>query len=100
MTWKTAIVNVPYGGAKGGVVVDPASLSRNELENLSRRFITELEPIIGPDRDIPAPDMGTDSTIMAWMMDTYSMGRGHTVPAIVTGKPIAVGGSLGRFEAT
>jgi glutamate dehydrogenase (NAD(P)+) len=100
MTWKSAVVNLPYGGAKGGVIVDPASLSLAELENLSRRFITELEPIIGPDRDIPAPDMGTNSTIMAWMMDTYSMAHGHTVPAIVTGKPVSVGGSLGRFEAT
>ena len=100
MTWKSAVVNLPYGGAKGGVIVDPAILSDAELENLSRRFITELEPIIGPDRDIAAPDMGTNSTIMAWMMDTYSMAHGHTVPAIVTGKPVSVGGSLGRFEAT
>jgi glutamate dehydrogenase (NAD(P)+) len=100
MTWKCAIVNLPYGGAKGGVIVDPAAMSDCELENLSRRFISELEPIIGPDKDIPAPDMGTNSQIMAWMMDTYSMGHGHTVPAIVTGKPVEVGGSQGRFEAT
>ena len=100
MTWKCAIVNLPYGGAKGGVIVDPATLSDGELENLSRRFISELEPIIGPDRDIPAPDMGTNARVMAWMMDTYSMGHGHTVPAVVTGKPVAVGGSEGRAEAT
>ena len=100
MTWKCAIVNLPYGGAKGGVIVDPAALSDCELENLSRRFISELEPIIGPDRDIPAPDMGTNARVMAWMMDTYSMGHGHTVPAIVTGKPVEVGGSQGRYEAT
>ena len=100
MTWKCAIVNLPYGGAKGGVIVDPSELSDGELENLSRRFISELEPIIGPDKDIPAPDMGTDARVMAWMMDTYSMGHGHTVPAIVTGKPVEIGGSEGRFEAT
>ena len=100
MTWKCAIVNVPFGGAKGGVLVDPDGLSDCELENLSRRFISELEPIIGPDRDIPAPDMGTNARVMAWMMDTYSMGHGHTVPAIVTGKPVEVGGSQGRYEAT
>ncbi len=100
MTWKCAIVNLPYGGAKGGVMVEPATLSDCELENLSRRFISELEPIIGPDRDIPAPDMGTNARVMAWMMDTYSMGHGHTVPAVVTGKPVAVGGSEGRAEAT
>ena len=100
MTWKCAIVNLPYGGAKGGVIVDPSQLSDCELENLSRRFISELEPIIGPDRDVPAPDMGTNAKVMAWMMDTYSMGHGHTVPAVVTGKPVEVGGSQGRFEAT
>ena len=100
MTWKCAIVNLPYGGAKGGVIVNPAELSDCELENLSRRFISELEPIIGPDRDIPAPDMGTNARVMAWMMDTYSMGHGHTVPAIVTGKPVQIGGSEGRAEAT
>jgi glutamate dehydrogenase (NAD(P)+) len=100
MTWKCAIVNVPFGGAKGGVIADPDRLSDCELENLSRRFISELEPIIGPDRDIPAPDLGTNARVMAWMMDTYSMGHGHTVPAIVTGKPVEVGGSQGRREAT
>ena len=100
MTWKCAIVNLPYGGAKGGVIVDPSSLSACEVENLSRRFISELEPIIGPDKDVPAPDMGTNAQVMAWMMDTYSMAHGHTVPAIVTGKPVEIGGSQGRFEAT
>ena len=100
MTWKCAVVNLPFGGAKGGVVVDLAELSEAELENLSRRYFSELVPIIGPDRDIPAPDMGTDARVMAWMMDTYSMAQGHTVPAVVTGKPVSVGGSLGRYEAT
>ena len=100
MTWKCAVVNVPFGGAKGGVIVDPAALSARELQNLTRRFTTELEPIIGPDRDIPAPDMGTNAQTMAWMMDTYSMAHGYTIPAVVTGKPISIGGSEGRFEAT
>ena len=100
MTWKCAVVNLPFGGAKGGVIVDPEAISECELENLSRRFISELEPIVGPDTDIPAPDLGTDERVMAWMMDTYSMGHGHTIPAIVTGKPVAVGGSLGRRQAT
>ena len=100
MTWKCAVVNVPFGGAKGGVIVDPAALSPRELENLTRRFTTELEPIIGPDKDIPAPDMGTNAQIMAWMMDTYSMSHGYTIPAVVTGKPVSLGGSEGRLEAT
>ena len=100
MTWKCAVVNVPFGGAKGGVTVDPASLSARELQNLTRRFTSELEPIIGPDKDIPAPDMGTNAQIMAWMMDTYSMSHGYTIPAVVTGKPLALGGSEGRLEAT
>ncbi|MGE3961273.1 MAG: Glu/Leu/Phe/Val dehydrogenase [Dehalococcoidia bacterium] len=100
MTWKCAVVNVPFGGAKGGVIVDPAAMSRNELENLTRRFTSELEPIIGPDSDIPAPDMGTNAQVMAWIMDTYSMSRGYTVPGVVTGKPVALGGSAGRQEAT
>ncbi|MGE3856278.1 MAG: Glu/Leu/Phe/Val dehydrogenase [Dehalococcoidia bacterium] len=100
MTWKCAVLNLPYGGAKGGVIVDPAALSRNELENLTRRFTTELVPIIGPDKDIPAPDMGTNAQIMAWMMDTYSMAHGYTIPGVVTGKPVAIGGSEGRQEAT
>ena len=100
MTWKCAVVDLPYGGAKGGVVVDARSLSPAELQNLTRRYASEINPIIGPDRDIPAPDLGTNAQIMAWIMDTYSMGQGYTVPSVVTGKPIAVGGSEGRFEAT
>jgi glutamate dehydrogenase (NAD(P)+) len=100
MTWKCAVVDVPFGGAKGGVTVDPASLSLDELQNLTRRFTSELIPIIGPDKDIPAPDMGTNPQTMAWMMDTYSMNNGYTIPGVVTGKPIALGGSEGRFEAT
>src|SRR3989442_587662 len=100
MTWKCAVVGIPYGGAKGGVVVDPKLLSRNELENLTRRFTSEISIVIGPDRDIPAPDVNTNAQIMAWMMDTYSMHRGYSVPAVVTGKPLAIGGSEGRNEAT
>ena len=100
MTWNCAVVNLPYGGAKGGVIVDPALLSQRELQNLTRRFTTELEPIIGPDKDIPAPDMGTNAQTMAWMMDTYSMSHGYTIPGVVTGKPVAIGGSEGRVEAT
>jgi glutamate dehydrogenase (NAD(P)+) len=100
MTWKSAVVNVPYGGAKGGVIVDPRSLSAHELEDLTRRYATEISIIIGPNEDIPAPDMGTNEQIMAWIMDTISMHRGHTIAGIVTGKPVAVGGTLGRSEAT
>jgi len=100
MTWKCALMNIPYGGAKGGVVVDPQKLSEAELERLTRRFTSEIMIIIGPDRDVPAPDMGTNQQTMAWMMDTYAMTTGHSVPQIVTGKPVAVGGSLGRIEAT
>ncbi len=100
MTWKCAIVNIPFGGAKGGVVCDPAALSRGELEDLTRRYTTEISTIIGPDSDIPAPDVGTNGQIMAWMMDTYSMHAGHTVPAVVTGKPVSIGGSEGRIDAT
>jgi len=100
MTWKCAVVNIPFGGAKGGVRVDPTSLSADELQNLTRRFTSELLPIIGPDQDIPAPDMGTNAQIMAWVMDTYSMAKGYTIPAVVTGKPVAIGGSEGRYEAT
>jgi glutamate dehydrogenase (NAD(P)+) len=100
MTWKSAVVSLPYGGAKGGVIVDPKSLSRGELENLTRRYATEVSIIIGPDEDIPAPDMGTDGQIMAWIMDTISMHRGHTTAGVVTGKPVSVGGTLGRLEAT
>jgi len=100
MTWKCAVVGLPYGGAKGGVIVDPRTLSPRELENLTRRYATEISLLVGPERDIPAPDMGTDPQIMAWFMDTYSMHRGFSVPGVVTGKPLSVGGSLGRFEAT
>ena len=100
MTWKTAVVNLPYGGAKGGVIVNPRTLSPAELENLSRRYASEISIIIGPQEDIPAPDVGTNAQIMAWIMDTISMHRGHTVPGVVTGKPVSVGGTLGRVEAT
>jgi glutamate dehydrogenase (NAD(P)+) len=100
MTWKCAVVNIPYGGAKGGVVVDPKKLSRQELERLTRRYASEILPLIGPERDIPAPDMGTDEQIMAWIMDTYSMNQGYSVPGVVTGKPISVGGSAGRRAST
>lgn len=100
MTWKCAVVNVPFGGAKGGVICDPSQLSASELQDLTRRFTSEIAPIIGPDRDIPAPDMGTNPQTMAWMMDTYSMEQGYTIPGVVTGKPVAIGGSEGRFEAT
>src|SRR6201993_3726913 len=100
MTWKTAVVNVPFGGAMGGVICDPKRMSKSELERLTRRFASEILPLIGPDQDIPAPDVYTDAQTMAWIMDTYSMMRGHTVPGVVTGKPISVGGSVGRAEAT
>ncbi len=100
MTWKCALVNIPYGGAKGGVIVDPKTLSTRELENLTRRYASELIPLISPHSDIPAPDMGTNPQVMAWMMDTYSMTVGYSVPAIVTGKPLIIGGSEGRTEAT
>jgi glutamate dehydrogenase (NAD(P)+) len=100
MTWKCALVNIPYGGAKGAVVVDPRQLSLSELERITRRFASELIPIISPHSDIPAPDMGTNSQVMAWFMDTYSMTLGYSVPGIVTGKPILLGGSEGRTEAT
>ena len=100
MTWKCATVNIPYGGGKGGVVCDPKSLSINELERLTRRYAFEIAPIIGPDRDIPAPDVYTDSQTMAWIMDTISMVRGHTELGVVTGKPLSLGGSQGRHEAT
>jgi glutamate dehydrogenase (NAD(P)+) len=97
MTWKTAVADVPFGGAKGGVVCDPHSLSLSELERLTRRFTTEISLIVGPDRDIPAPDLGTGPQVMAWIMDTLSMHAGFSVPASVTGKPQAIGGSEGRF---
>jgi glutamate dehydrogenase (NAD(P)+) len=100
MSWKCALMGLPYGGAKGGVRCDPRRLSRQELENLTRRYTAEIILLIGPDLDIPAPDMGTDEQIMAWMMDTYSMTQGRTVPGVVTGKPLIIGGSAGRREAT
>ena len=100
MTWKCATVGIPYGGGKGGVICDPKSMSKNELERLTRRYAFEIAPIIGPDRDIPAPDVYTDEQTMAWIMDTISMVRGHTELGVVTGKPVSLGGSLGRSEAT
>jgi glutamate dehydrogenase (NAD(P)+) len=100
MSWKCAVVNIPYGGAKGGVIVDPKKLSIREVEGLTRRFTTEISVLIGPERDIPAPDVNTNAQTMAWIMDTYSMHHGYTIAGVVTGKPIAVGGSLGRNEAT
>jgi glutamate dehydrogenase (NAD(P)+) len=100
MTWKCALARLPYGGAKGGVRVDPTALSAAELERLTRRYTSEFIGTIGPDKDIPAPDMGTDPQVMAWIMDTYSEHVGYTVPSVVTGKPIVLGGSLGRNEAT
>ena len=100
MTWKCAIVNIPFGGAKGGIVCDPRQLSKNELEHLTRRYAYEISPIIGPDKDIPAPDVYTDAQTMAWIMDTYSMTHGSSAPGVVTGKPLFLGGSFGRNEAT
>ena len=100
MTWKCALANIPFGGAKGGVIVDPKSLSRRELERMTRRFTSEIINEIGPEKDIPAPDVGTDARVMAWIFDTYSMNKGHSVLGVVTGKPLAIGGSLGREEAT
>lgn len=100
MTFKCAVVNIPYGGAKGGIIVDPSKLSNNELKRITRRFTAMIAPLIGPDRDIPAPDVGTNAMVMGWMMDTYSMLQGHCTPGVVTGKPIEIGGALGRVEAT
>lgn len=100
MTWKCALVDLPYGGAKGGLTIDPARHSEGELERATRRYTSEILPIIGPDRDIPAPDVGTNERTMAWIMDTYSTNAGYTVPDVVTGKPISLGGSLGRATAT
>lgn len=100
MSFKCAVANIPYGGGKGAVKVDPSQLSKRELKNLTRRYTAMILPLIGPERDIPAPDVGTNAEIMGWIMDTYSMFKGYTVPGIVTGKPIEVGGSLGRGEAT
>ena len=100
MTWKCSLVGLPLGGAKGGIACDPAQLSRNEMQSMTRRFTAEIINIIGPDVDVPAPDMGTNEQVMAWIMDTYSQHKGHAVPEIVTGKPVAIGGTLGRREAT
>lgn len=100
MTWKCGLLGLPFGGAKGGVRCDPRGMSRSELEGLTRRYTTEILHMIGPERDIPAPDMGTDPQIMAWIMDTYSMQQGYAVSSVVTGKPTIVGGTAGRFEAT
>ncbi len=100
MTWKCALAGLPYGGAKGGVTVAPKQLSRAELQRLTRRYAAEIFPLIGPDQDVPAPDVGTDAQTMAWIMDTYSQQVGYAVPGVVTGKPISIGGSLGREEAT
>jgi glutamate dehydrogenase (NAD(P)+) len=100
MTWKCALMNIPFGGAKGGVICDPKKLSRGELQKMTRRYTTEIINEIGPEKDIPAPDVGTDPSVMAWIFDTYSMNKGHSVLGVVTGKPLNVGGSLGRLEAT
>jgi glutamate dehydrogenase (NAD(P)+) len=100
MTWKCALMNIPFGGAKGGVICDPKKLSRMELQKMTRRYTTEIINEIGPEKDIPAPDVGTDPSVMAWIFDTYSMNKGHSVLGVVTGKPLNVGGSLGRLEAT
>lgn len=100
MTWKCALAGLPYGGAKGGVRVAPEKLSRAELQRLTRRYTAEILPLIGPEKDIPAPDVGTNAQVMAWMMDTYSQEMGYAVPGVVTGKPLAIGGSLGREDAT
>ena len=99
-TWKNALVDLPFGGAKGGVVCEPKKLSMGEKERLTRRYVSEIMPIIGPNQDIPAPDAGTDAQVMAWVLDTYSMMVGHQELGVVTGKPVAVGGSVGREEAT
>ena len=100
MTWKCALMGIPFGGAKGGVVCNPKTMSRNELQKMTRRYTSEIINEIGPEKDIPAPDVGTDPSVMAWIFDTYSMNKGHSVLGVVTGKPLNVGGSLGRLEAT
>src|ERR1700761_5744073 len=100
MTWKCAVVNIPFGGAKGGVICDPALLSDGELERITRRYTAEILDMIGPERDVPAPDVNTNDRVMAWIMDTYSMHVRHATTAVVTGKPMELGGSLGRSEAT
>src|SRR3989449_2526168 len=99
MTWKCALVELPYGGAKGGVCVAPERLSRAELQRLTRRYTAEILPLLGPEKDVPAPDVGTNAQVMAWMMDTYSQQVGYAVPGVVTGKPLAIGGRLGREDA-
>src|SRR5437868_9964613 len=100
MTWKCAVAHIPFGGGKGGIVCDPTKMSRRELEALTRRYIAEIIDLIGPEKDVPAPDVNTNDQVMAWVMDTYSMHVGHTSTAVVTGKPLEMGGSLGRREAT
>src|SRR5260370_33061304 len=100
MTWKCAVVDLPFGGAKGGVTCDPSKLSDNELERITRRYAAELVEVVGPDKDVPAPDVGTNPQTMAWFMDTYSMHTRQSMPGVVTGKPLAIGGSKGRVEAT
>src|SRR5262245_17942548 len=100
MTWKCAVAHIPFGGGKGGIICDPAKMSRRELEALTRRYVAEIIDAIGPEKDVPAPDVNTDAQVMAWVMDTYSMHVGHTSTAVVTGKPLELGGSLGRREAT
>ena len=100
MTWKCALVGLPFGGAKGGVRIDPHTVSQAELQRITRRYTAEIIEVIGPERDIPGPDLGTDEQVMAWIMDTYSQQRGYSVPGVVTGKPVEIGGSLGRKEAT
>src|SRR4030067_1647675 len=100
MTWKSAVVNIPFGGAKGGVQCNPKAMSLRELENMTRRFTWEISSTIGPEQDIPAPDVYTNPQVMAWIMDTYSILKGYSVPGVVTGKPVELGGSLGRYEAT
>jgi len=100
MTWKCAVTDIPYGGAKGGVTFDPKQMSLNELERLTRRYASEISVLIGPEKDIPAPDVNTNPQVMAWIMDTYSMHEGYSVPGVVTGKPLEIGGSLGRLDAT
>ena len=100
MTWKCAVVNIPFGGGKGGVTCDPKHMSQHELERMTRRYTSAILPLIGPEQDIPAPDVYTNSQTMAWIMDTYSMTKGYPIPGVVTGKPISLGGSLGRNEAT
>ena len=100
MTWKCALAGLPLGGAKGGIACDPVALSRSELQGMTRRYTAEIINYIGPETDVPAPDMGTDEQVMAWVMDTYSQHKGHAVPGVVTGKPVAIGGTQGRREAT